>query len=36
MEVGEEGDYVPIATLVTTRMSLALRWAAIRTILMFY
>ena len=27
MEVGEEGDYIPIAT-VTTRMIPALRWAA--------
>ena len=31
MEVGE-GDYIPIAT---TRMTLALRWAAVRAILMF-
>ena len=35
MEVGEEGDYIQIAT-VTTRMILALRWAAMRAILMFY
>ena len=37
MEVGEEGDYIPIATLVTitTRMIPALRWAAMRAILMF-
>ena len=43
MEVGGEGDYIPIATLslytyryiVTTRMSSALRWAAMRAILMF-
>ena len=36
MEVGEEGDFIPIATLiVTTRMTSALRWAAMRTILMF-
>ena len=34
MEVGEEGNYIPIAT-VTTRMIPALRWAAIRAILMF-
>ena len=26
MEVGEEGDYIPVAT-VTTRMIPALRWA---------
>ena len=31
MEVGEEGDYIP----VTTRMIPALRWAAMRAILMF-
>ena len=35
MEVWEEGDYIPIATLVTTRMIPALRWAAMRAILMF-
>ena len=34
MEVGEEGDDVPIATL-TTRMIPALRWAAMTAILMF-
>ena len=34
MEVGEEGDYVPIAT-VTTRLIPALRWAAMRGIYMF-
>ena len=34
MEVGEEGDYIPVAT-VTTRMIPALRWAAMRDILMF-
>ena len=27
MDVGGEGDYIPIAT-VTTRMTYALRWAA--------
>ena len=27
MEVGEEGDYIPIATL-TTRMTSALRWGS--------
>ena len=31
---GREGDYIPIATL-TTRMTPALRWAAMRAILMF-
>ena len=38
MEVGGEGDYIPIATLsgVTTRMIPALRWAAMRAILMFH
>ena len=35
MEVGGEGDYIPIAT-VTTRMTSALRWAAMRAILMFH
>ena len=36
MEVGEEGDSIPIDTLaVTTRMIPALRWAAMRAILMF-
>ena len=35
MEVVEEGDYTPIATL-TTRMTPALRCAAMRSILMFY
>ena len=36
MEVGEDGEYIyiPIATL-TTRMIPALRWAAMRAILMF-
>ena len=37
MEVGEEGDYIPIATLSPlTRMTAALRWAAMRAILMFH
>ena len=37
MEVGEEGDYIPIATLaVTTRMTSASGWAAMRAILMFH
>ena len=36
MEVGEEGNYKPVATLSSlTRMIPALRWAAIRAILMF-
>ena len=31
VQVGEEGDYIPIATLfVTTRVTPALRWAAMR------
>ena len=35
MEVEGEGDHIPIATLtVTTRMAPALRWAAMRAILM--
>ena len=34
-EVGEEGDYIPLAPLVTTRLTPALRWAAVRAILMF-
>ena len=33
-EEGEDGDYMPIATLSTTRMTPALRWAAMRAILM--
>ena len=38
MEVGGEGDYIPIAaTMVTTRMTpSSLRWAAMRAILMFH
>ena len=37
MEVGEEGDYIHIATLSPlTRMTAALRWAAMRAILMFH
>ena len=35
MEVGEEGDYTYRYT-VNTRMIPALRWAAIRAILMFH
>ena len=33
MEVGEEGDHIPI---VTTKITSALRWAAMRAILMFH
>ena len=37
VEVVGEGDYIPIATLaVSTKMTSALRWAAMRTILMFH
>ena len=32
--MGEEGDYIPIATL--SRMTPALRWAAMRAVLMFH
>ena len=35
MEVGEEGDYIPIVYTVTTRMIPALRGAAMRALLMF-
>ena len=36
MEVGGEGDYVPIRYTVTTSgMTSALRWAVMRAILMF-
>ena len=35
MEVGEEGDYSTYRYTVTTRMIAALRWAAMRAILMF-
>ena len=34
MDVGGEGNYIPITT-VTTRITSALRWAAMRVILMF-
>ena len=34
MEVGGEGYYIPIATLLQTMIP-ALRWAAMRAILMF-
>ena len=37
MEGGGEGDYITITTLpVTPRMTYALRWAAMRAILMFH
>ena len=37
MEVGAEGDYIYIYRYtVTTRMTSALRWAAMRAILMFH
>ena len=37
MEVGEEGDYsYTYRYTVTTRMTYALRWAAMRAILMFH
>ena len=32
MEVVGEGDYTPIANTVTTRMSSALKWAAMRAV----
>ena len=35
MEVLGGGDYIPIRYTVTTRMIPALRWAAMRAILMF-
>ena len=36
MEVGEEGDYYTYRYIVTTRMTPALRWAAMRAILRFH
>ena len=36
MEVGEDGDYIPIATLSPSEKTSALRWAAMRAILMFH
>ena len=37
MEVGEEGDYIyTYRYTVTTRMTLALKWEAMRAILMFH
>ena len=35
-EVGEEGDYYTYRYTVTSRMTPALRWAAMRAILMFH
>ena len=35
MEMGEEGDYYTYRYTVTTRMTPALRWAAMKAILMF-
>ena len=35
MEMRGEGDYIPIVYTVTTRMVPALRWAAMRAVLMF-
>ena len=35
MEVGEEGEYIPIAALSPPEWP-ALRWAAMRAILMFH
>ena len=34
--VGGEGDYITIAKLSPTRITPALRWAAMRAILMFH
>ena len=36
MEVGEEEDYIPITTVTTRMTPAALRWAAMRAILMFH
>ena len=36
MEVGEEGNYYIYRYIVTTRMTPALRWKAMRAILMFH
>ena len=36
MAVGKEGDYYTYRYTVTTRMIPALRWAVMRTILMFH
>ena len=36
MEVGGEGDYYTCRYTVTTRMTNALRWAAMGAILMFH
>ena len=34
--MGGEGDHIPIAYTVSTRMTSALRWVAMRAILMFH
>ena len=36
VEVGEEGDYIPIVTLSPPGLTPALSWAAKRAILMFH
>ena len=36
MEVGGEGDYIPVVYTVTTRKTPALRWAEMRAILVFH
>ena len=36
LEVGGKGDYYTYHYIVTTRMTLALRWAVMRAILMFH
>ena len=36
MEVGGEGDYYTYRYTVNTRMTPALRWAAMRAIIMFH
>ena len=36
MEAGEEGEYITYRYTVITRMIPALRWAAMRAILMFH
>ena len=36
MEVGQEEEYIPIATLSPPEMTPALRWATMRAILMFH
>ena len=36
MEVGKEGGYILIANNITTKVTPALKWAAMRAILMFH